>query len=329
MEEPNGKRWYSLWGFLCQLVFVGFILYWSWRWPNHVPVPGYAVTILGVAAVVMAVRADRFTRIENIIWIGVAVALCFVEIRAIRQDREVAARDQAEARKKEEDNFQKIAEGIARSIQESDVNFEQTMRRSDRIIAGVGDSVRMQTGGDSFAYITLTGPEPAILTISNISHPSGPWMLVSITSHGKYPLRDVHAVLMDDEQRMAAVQEYNQHPDGDWIKAIDSADVDYRYSYLKPQSPEAPGGEVEPVGAYEVPAGTRKKLTIHFASLNGYWNEVLHLGLVNGQWHQCLSVLGPTVKQSTAPFIWCDSDWPEGRLLAEKDWAGIAKRASH
>jgi hypothetical protein len=326
MEEPK-KPWYSLSGFLWQLVFVGCISYWSWRWPNHLPEPGYAVTILGLAAVVMAVRANRFTRTEEIVWIVVAVALCFVEIRAIRHDRNVAAQDQAEARQKEEDNFRKIADGITNSIQESDRNFAQTMRRSDRIVAGVGDSVRTQTGGDSFAFITLTGPQPAIITFNGIPHPDGPWMLVSITSHGKYPLRDVYAVLMDDERRAAAVQEYNKHPEGDPIKAINASDTHYHYSYLRPQSPEAPNGEVETLGAYEIPHETLKRLTISFSSLNGNWTEILHLGLVDRQWHQCLSVLGPTVKQFTTPFIWCDSDWPEGKRLAEKDWAGLGKPA--
>jgi len=291
MKHAVMKPWYSLSGFIWQTPFLMWIAHWFWRWPNSLPVPGYAVAILGVAAVVMAVRANAFTWTEEKVWIVVAAALCFVEIQAIRHDRKIASQEQAD------------------------------------IISGIVDSVKTQTGGDSFAFITLTGPEPALLTFNGFSHPSGPWMLVSITSHGKYPLRDIHAILIDDERRQAAVQEYNKHPGGDWVKTIQSADITYQYPYFRPQSPEAPSGDVQTIGAYSIPQNTRKRLTVNFSSLNGYWNEVLHLGLVSGQWRQCLSLLGPTVKQFNDPFIWCDSDWPEGKALAEKDWAGIKQPA--
>jgi hypothetical protein len=74
------------------------------------------------------------------------------------------------------------------------------------------------------------------------------------------------------------------------------------------------------LGTYPLPKDDSKRLSIAFRSLNGYWDETLHLGLVNGKWRQCLSIMGPTAKQATRPFIYCDSDWPEGRALAEKDW---------
>ncbi len=69
-----------------------------------------------------------------------------------------------------------------------------------------------------------------------------------------------------------------------------------------------------------MPQGDSKQLTMNFSAPNGYWNEVLHLGRVSGIWHQCLSIMGPTIKQAMHPFIYCDSDWPEGKRVAEKDW---------
>ena len=107
------------------------------------------------------------------------------------------------------------------------------------------------------------------------------------------------------------------------MKAINSADTEYEMPYLRPQSNEAPQGEVDVIGTYPMTQGDSKKATIHFSAPNGYWNEVLHLGRINGTWHQCLSVMGPTVRQATNPFIYCDSNWPEGRTLAEKDWAPV------
>jgi hypothetical protein len=45
--------------------------------------------------------------------------------------------------------------------------------------------------------------------------------------------------MMDNERRLAAMQEYNNHPNGDWITAINSADTEYQLPYLRPQSTEA------------------------------------------------------------------------------------------
>jgi hypothetical protein len=248
------------------------------------PIPGVAIAALAVLAFVMTLVLPRKpSKWGKILWMMGAFALMFIEILAISHDRQM-----------QESNFRVM-------------------------LTDVEDSIKTQTGGDTFAFIALT-PEPGLVTFNNFPHPAGPYFLVSISSHGKYPLRAIHATLMDDERRQAAVQEYNKHPDGDWLKAIQSADVTYQYPYLRPQSPEAPGGDVQAIGAYPIPSGNSMRLTINFSSLNGYWDEVLHLGLVNGQWHNCLSLLGPTVKQFTEPFIWCDSDWPEGKILAEKDW---------
>lgn len=144
-------------------------------------------------------------------------------------------------------------------------------------------------------------------------------------SHGKYPLREVHATMMDDELRLDGMEEYNKHPESNWSRVIQSGDTEYHCLYLKPQSQEGPSGDVELLGIYPLPKKDSNRLSIAFSSPNGYWNETLHLGRVNGAWHQCLSVLGPTAKQSTKPFVYCDADWPEGKALAEKDWV-IAKR---
>src|ERR1019366_5459846 len=200
------------------------------------------------------------------------------------------------------DNSTIAINGIKEVIQEDRTHFDETME-------GITSSVKAQTGGDSFAYITFT-PEPGIIKFNNFPVAPGPQFLVSITSHGKYPLREIHATMMDDGRRLAAMEEYNKHPDGDWMKAVESGDTRYQYPYLRPQSSEGPSGDVELLGMYPFPKGDSDRLSIAFSSLNGYWNETLHLGRVNGTWHQCLSVMGPTVKQATNPFIYCDSGWP-------------------
>ena len=269
---------------------------------------------------------DQIGRWEKAIWTLVMFVLVGLEFRTLYLDRADHDQKEAAAREVELKGFEKIGNGIEAAIQKSQDEFEATMKRSDQIISGIGDTVKTQTGGDSFAFITFTA-EPAQafeMHWNNFLAPKGePYFLVSVTSHGKYPLRGARAIMMDDERRLVTMQEYNKHPNGDWIKAINSADTEYEMPYLRPQSTEAPQGEVDVIGIYPMPQGDSKKLTINFSAPNGYWNEVLHLGRVNDVWHQCLSVLGPTVKQAAKPFIHCEPEWPEGKALAEKDWARI------
>src|SRR5215472_8818397 len=181
------------------------------------------------------------------------------------------------------------------------------------------DLHKMQTGGDSFAYLTFT-PESANIAFGLAPPAPVPAFLVSITSHGQYPLRETHCTLMDDTRRNQVVAEYNQHPNGNVLAALTSADIPYYVPYLRPQSPEAPTGEVTMLGTYPFPSKDADDLTFSCASLNGYWTERIHLRKMNGQWHQSLSLLGPTVKQWSHPFIYFDPDYPDGKLLAEKDW---------
>src|SRR5437868_7148035 len=310
---------------MCRLVCIWWEL-WAW----HPPV-GVWMGILGFLGVLVALIRD-LTKIgnrEKATWIFIMFALLMLEMKSVYQDRNEHDQQQADARDRETKSFETIAEGITGAIRESDTNFAAVMQRSNRILVGVGDTIKTETGGDSFAFITFT-PEQRNVQFGQLAAPAGtgPYFLVSITSHGKYPLKDIHATMMDDERRIEAMVEYNKHPDADFLHTIQSADTYYRFPYLRPQSPERPSGDVEAIGTYPLFKGDSKRLTIAFSSLNGAWNEVLHLGAANGSWHQCLSVMGPTAKQVTTPFIYCDSDWPEGKALAEKDWV-FPKRQAH
>jgi hypothetical protein len=165
--------------------------------------------------------------------------------------------------------------------------------------------------------------EPEYVTFDGFSNPSGPYFLISITSHGKYPLRDVHATIIDRERLSQALKEHTQHPEEDFIKATRAGDTPFQVPYLRPQVPEAPSGDMKSLGTYPIPPEDAKDLMIAFSGLNGYWNEKLHLRRINGRWVKALSVVGPTEKQATKPFIKYDTDWQEVNALTEKDWARI------
>ncbi len=249
--------------------------------------------------------------------------------------RRIAALKQAvdSANENQKINTEQFVDALGKVSQKvSDLQTRVRTEELQKQLAFVQDDLQnMQTGGDSFAFITFTA-EPAQafeLHWQNFLAPKGkPYFLVSVNSHGKYPLRDTRATLMDDERRLAAMQAYNRNPNGDWIQAINSADSEYKIPYLRPQSPEAPTGEVDVLGIYPMTQSDTKRLSIAFSAPNGYWDEVIHLGRINGVWHQCLSVMGPTVTQAKHPFIHCDSDWPDGKTIAENDWKTVNRRAT-
>jgi hypothetical protein len=124
--EADKKPLYSLTGAVWQVPFAILFVYWLSRLPE----PGLAVTMLGLAAVVMAVRANRFTRAEEVIWIVIAVALCVVEIRAIRHDHSITESARSAAAAQEAKNFGDIGNGIRGSIRESQMQFQATMSGS-------------------------------------------------------------------------------------------------------------------------------------------------------------------------------------------------------
>jgi hypothetical protein len=77
-------------------------------WPLYKPiVPGVAIGFLGVVAAIMAVRAERFTKVEIGVWILICFGLFFVEIDSVYKDRDEHDKQQAKSRAEELDARQK------------------------------------------------------------------------------------------------------------------------------------------------------------------------------------------------------------------------------
>jgi hypothetical protein len=200
---------YTRWGLYPQTVIILVCLYFH---EFGLFIPTVAIGFLAVVAVIMTVRANHFTHVERVVYVVIAFALFFVELKAVYKDRDEHDRQQAEARDREERNFRKIVSDLTSAVQQNEREFHETMTRSNAILAGVGDSIGTQTGGDSFAFISFTAQQAASFEMrwNDLIAPRGmPYFVVSVTSRGKYPLRGTHAIMMDDERRLAAMQEYN------------------------------------------------------------------------------------------------------------------------
>lgn len=279
-----------VWGSVFVAVFGAttvILVFLSW----HPPVGVYIAAV----ALLTIFQGENNKLWQRSLLITVIVCLVLLEISSIYKDRKEHDKELAAARTEQLIEFGEIATRIGQDLKQNEIHFDATMSRLDTTLDRVGDSIKTQTGGDSFAFIAFTA-EPAQnfdMRWGNFLAPRGKaYFLISVTSQGKYPLRDIRAIMMDDERRFAAMQEYNDHPTGDWMQAINSADTEYRLPYLRPQSPEAPQGEVDVIGTYPMAERDFKRITISFSAPNGYWSEALHLGHVNGIWHQCLSIMG-------------------------------------
>ena len=144
-EVPN----YSRWGLYPQgLLIIGCIFCMQW-WPLF---PGVAIGLLALVAVVMAVRADGFTRTEKVVWIAMSLVLCFVEIKTIYRDRTEYTKEQSKLQAEEEEARRKEREAFAALLEEGRGLFTQGKSVLDLSKKNL-DAI---TGGDSFCYIYMS-----------------------------------------------------------------------------------------------------------------------------------------------------------------------------
>jgi hypothetical protein len=289
----------------CQLLVAAFCIHWFW----HTPAPNKAVLILGGVAAIMALW--EMLPLEKGIYFVLVICLVAVEYRAIDKDRRDFADAETQKRQEQDQQFSAIGATITTNVQKlldhSDEQFAKNVEGFNQVLGGIGDSIKTETGGDSFAYVTFT-PEP------------NQQFMVAITSHGKYPLRQIQVTMVDQDRQRQAMEEYSKNPAGDFANATQAGDTYYLVPYLRPQSPEGPSGDVQILGNYPFGTEDTKDFVIVFSSLNGYWNERLHLRRVNGTWVQALSLVGPKAYSVLHPFEYFDSGFPDGRGIGKRDW---------
>lgn len=129
-----GRSWSSVlrvrnvWFFvLVQVASVGLFLWWFSA--KHLPLPGFAVGIIGFLAAVMSVRPNMGPR-EKVVWIVLIAAFLVTELRAIRKDRDDSNAQALVDRKEQDEKFQGIREAENRQ-------FEATANSLREAIAGI------------------------------------------------------------------------------------------------------------------------------------------------------------------------------------------------
>ena len=155
-----------------------FLLLTAWMWV--LPKPGWAISILGLGAVVVAVRSTHKMPLwEEICWIVIAFALCGAEMRTLYADRADQEEVSAEARAAQTRNFLGIASGLSQALRQSQKQFAATMAESGKIFGTAKNNLEAVTGGNTFVEIDAV---PNMGVGNPITYP------LTVSINGKYVL---------------------------------------------------------------------------------------------------------------------------------------------
>ena len=239
-----------------QAPFVWFIIFCVILFPVSLS-PGWSVTILGAAALAMAIRGvkpDRVTFLEQVIWIIIAVFLCSSELYAVhRADIE---RDEVEASIRSQDFM--IHQAELRS-------FQRLIRAGDKLLSQeqltsnlTRNAMASITGGTSFCYMVFE--QRSLDELRPI-----PW----VTAVGRYPLYDLEVRITDADNP------------GKSPYYADSLTNDLSFSIGN-----IPGGGARLIPARSLNFQARKsyRLNLFFSARNGFWMEELRGMIINGKW---------------------------------------------
>lgn len=243
------------------------------------PLPGSAVTVLAAAAFLMTLRGDVGYR-ERAAWVAVVFALLLVALRSIRLDREHRDAQQRQELADLRSHFNDIAQGIKSAIAASDRHFSATMEKSDALVATSSraaelaeQGINATIGRGSYCWLLVADPDSA-----------EPELVAS--QHGRYPVRDVTARLVDLQKfsRLTAGQPVT-------MDGLFAAGVNYTIGDLAPHT-----GRI--LGHFEINGepGGRRGFNIFFSGLNGNWSERLRLRRVAGRWRQAIEVMTEQVR---------------------------------
>jgi hypothetical protein len=108
-----------------------------WQW--H-PLVGVCIAALGLLGVLVPLIREKIGRREKAAWTLLLLALLLYEIKSVYQDRNEHDREQAALRTEQLAEFNRIADGMERSI----VGMEKLMSEA--------------TGGDSYLYFDVGDP---------------------------------------------------------------------------------------------------------------------------------------------------------------------------
>jgi hypothetical protein len=196
-------RWWKHWFYLlCQLVAIYVVCLWIPY--NHLPQTGSAVAIIAVLAALMSVHPNLRPG-QKVLYLLLIAALLLIEFRAMYKDRadneakvmEERVKQQTEfgkIRSIQDDDFNKIAEGLKKAIDDSEKSISQnreqfnaTMNHAEaedrslqRTLSAAQNAAENSPGGDSYLMALLN---PVNQTVQVFKEGSAPLYAVNAVIH--------------------------------------------------------------------------------------------------------------------------------------------------
>jgi hypothetical protein len=202
---------------------------------------------------------------QKALWLTIVFALAFIENRAIDKERKDNEQESVETRRGENEQFQGIANGITSAIEQSQREFDATMKRSDKVIGlqgkelnGIVETLHTFTGSESYAYLMYV-PRQGFLGFAH---------------QGAYPLYGVSARIVDLDQART-------NPIGVTVSVGDM---------IKGHAAMLPVPNGLPL------QGDHFNANIFFNARNGDWAQLLRVQrtkdgwLEQSEWRECLRV---------------------------------------
>lgn len=267
------------------------------------PPVGVFIAILGLLGIVVPLIRDltKMGKWEKATWTFVMFALMLMEIRSIYLDRRAHDVEQATARAEQLQHFNEIGERIKSAVEESQKQFAATMQRSNSILGGVSESIKIANGGDSYPYIALGGTSRRFDMYLNVD--------------GNHHLMDVAGSVTDVDKLEAAV------------KAGQNGDIS-RYRIAVGPYSILHRGTAALAGTLEGTEGRDyRRFNIRLQARNGVFGELLRIKLTSpNSWVRALVVTAAYYDAKEA--VVCekiDKGFPVEVLANDTDWKNFMK----
>jgi hypothetical protein len=221
---------------------------------------------MAVAAGLMALRPDMTGR-EKWLWTMVLFAFAWMEIRAIKHDRDESEKRQEAFIWDQRQHFSDIGDGIKTVITKSEAQFNTT-------IAGVSENVKTVTGGDSVCWLMIVPRQGIIVALQR----------------GKYPLHDVTVRMtdLDKASKLYAAQPLT-------LDSFYAADTNFQVGDMAVSASKI-------LDTHFKVSGDKLSFNVFFSGLHGFWTQMLRLRLVNGGWVQATKVTRSMTGKNGKPY---------------------------
>ena len=136
---------YTRWGLYPQVaVLVACYAYWQ-LFPI---IPGASIAVLAFVAVIMTVRADKFSAAERVVWVVLGFAIMVFEIRTLYLDRQNNDEQHLSENRKQQQEF----EATLREFERQSGQVNSVLETTRGVASLAKKSLESVTGGDSYAF---------------------------------------------------------------------------------------------------------------------------------------------------------------------------------